>query len=188
MQLHRIVEFHKTMGDKTRLQLIALLRDGPLHGQALAEKLGVTPPTISYHITKLREIDLIYQRRDKNTIYFYLNEEKLHRLAQAILELGASEFQDDAPDEQEKLFVLRQFFDEDDKLKQLPKQDRKKRIVLAYLAKQLEMGKFYSEEEMNQFLLRFHEDTATIRRAFIMYHIMYRQDGMYSLNPQEIWE
>lgn len=65
MQLNRLVNFHKTMGDKTRIRIISLLKNGPLHGQAIAGKLGLTAPTISHHIAKLREIDLVYQRREK---------------------------------------------------------------------------------------------------------------------------
>lgn len=65
MQLDRLVHFHKTIRDKTRIQIFALLKDGPLHGQALAGKLGLTPPSISHHISKLKEIDVIDQLRDK---------------------------------------------------------------------------------------------------------------------------
>lgn len=88
MQLDRIVQFHKTVGDVTRIRIIALLKSGPLHGQALAGKLGVSAPTITHHMAKLREADLIYERRDKNTIYFYLNEKSLALQAQAILNIG----------------------------------------------------------------------------------------------------
>src|SRR5690625_3554832 len=106
MQLDRMVEFHKTIGDKTRLQIIALLKKGPLHGQALASKFGVTPPTISYHLTKLREIDIVYQRRDKNTIYFYLHENKLKHLAQSILKLGLKEEEDPSNLDKNEIAVI----------------------------------------------------------------------------------
>ena len=91
MQLDRIVHFHKTIGDKTRIRIISLLKSGPLHGQAIAGKLGLKPPTISHHLTKLKEIDVVYQRRDKNTIYFYLNKDKLERMAQEIIRIGSDE-------------------------------------------------------------------------------------------------
>lgn len=77
MQLDRLVNFHKAVGDVTRIRIIALLQNGPSMVRALAGKLGVTPPTITHHMTKLREADLVYERRDKNTIYFYLNEKAL---------------------------------------------------------------------------------------------------------------
>jgi DNA-binding transcriptional ArsR family regulator len=77
MQLNRLVSFYKTMGDPTRIRIVFLLAKGPLHGQAIAGKLGLTPPTITHHLNKLRDINLVYQRRDKNTVYFYLNESVL---------------------------------------------------------------------------------------------------------------
>src|SRR5574342_998551 len=72
LQLNRLVEFHKTMGDPTRLRILSLLSSGPLHGQAISGKLGLSAPTISHHLKKLRDINVVYERRDKNTIYFYL--------------------------------------------------------------------------------------------------------------------
>jgi len=88
MQLNKIVEFHKALGDLTRIKIIALLQQGPLHGQAIAGKLGLKPPTITHHIAKLREVGLIKERRDKNTIYFSLNTKILETSAKAILTVG----------------------------------------------------------------------------------------------------
>ncbi|PTY75702.1 ArsR family transcriptional regulator, partial [Heyndrickxia sporothermodurans] len=88
MQMNKIVEFHKALGDLTRVRIIALLQQGPLHGQAIAGKLGLKPPTITHHMAKLREVGLIRERRDKNTIYFSLNEKILEGSAMAILSVG----------------------------------------------------------------------------------------------------
>lgn len=188
MQLDRLVNFHKTLGDKTRIRIISLLKEGPLHGQALAGKLGLTPPTISHHIAKLREISIVFQRRDKNTIYFHLNEKKLELMAQAILKLGVEE--DMKPyqyEEEEKYKVLKNFMDADGRMKNLPAQHKKKLIILEHLVLKLEIGKTYSEKEINEFIKQYHEDFATIRREFIMHQFMFRQDGQYELNPKEMW-
>lgn len=53
----------------------------------LAEKLGVTPATITHHAAKLREASLIHERRDKNTIYFALNEYFIRNNANATADL-----------------------------------------------------------------------------------------------------
>ncbi|GJM77360.1 hypothetical protein HMSSN036_95760 [Paenibacillus macerans] len=190
MQLDRLVHFHKAVGDVTRVRIIALLQSGPLHGQALAGKLGVTPPTITHHITKLREADLIYERRDKNTIYFYLNEKSLTQQAQAILNVGKTQplAADGKQDEaQRKASVESSFFNKDGTLKHLPAQRKKKLIVLERLVKGLEPRRKYTEKEINEYIRKFHEDFATIRREFIMNHYMYRENGIYELNPPEMW-
>lgn len=188
MQLDRLVIFHKTMGDKTRIRIITMLKDGPLHGQAIARKLGLTAPTISHHIAKLREIDVIYQRRDKNTIYFYLDEKKLAYMAEAILQMGrVDDMEELQVDDNEKTKVLKNFFREDGKLKNIPAQRKKKLIILEYLVSKLEMGKIYPEKEINEHIKQYHEDYATLRREFVMSQFMFRQDNQYELNPKEMW-
>jgi DNA-binding HxlR family transcriptional regulator len=188
MQLNRLVNFHKTLGDKTRIRIIALLKNGPLHGQALAGKLQLTPPTISHHVTKLREIDIIYQRREKNTIYFYLNEKKLEFMTQAILRMGSeNSVESFQVDNNEKYNVIKNFIQEDGKLKTIPAQRKKKLIILEHLVKGLDVGKTYTEPEINEYIKQYHEDFATIRREFVMCQFMFRQDGIYELNPEEMW-
>lgn len=188
MQLERMVNFHKTVGDKTRLRIIGLLKEGPLHGQAIAGKLGLTPPTISHHLTKLKEIDIVYQRRDRNTIYFYLNEKKLAFLAEAITRLGDVEMHEELQvSDKEKHKVLSNFLDTNGKLKSIPAQLKKRLIVLEHILKGLEPGRTYKEPEINDHIKKFHDDFATIRREFIMHHFMTREKGYYELNPRELW-
>ncbi|MFN7249889.1 MAG: metalloregulator ArsR/SmtB family transcription factor [Anaerobacillus sp.] len=188
MQLNRLVNFHKTMGDTTRIRIISLLKEGPLHGQAIAGKLGLTAPTISHHIAKLREIAVIYERREKNTIYFYLDQKKLEFLAQAILRIGSGdEMKPFQFEDEEKYKVLNNFLQENGKLKNIPAQHKKKLIILEHLIKGLENGKTYSEREINEHIKQYHEDFATLRRELIMNQFMFRQDGQYELNPKEMW-
>jgi hypothetical protein len=189
MQLDRLVNFHKAVGDVTRIRIIALLKNGPLHGQALAGKLGVTPPTITHHMMKLREADLIYERRDKNTIYFYLNEKSLSLQAQAILKIGEAppSLEDEGERAKQKAAVQQNFFAKDGTLKHLPAKRKKKLIVLEQLIKGLEPHRKYTEKEINDYIQKYHEDFATIRREFIMHHYMYRENGIYELNPPEMW-
>lgn len=188
MQLDRLVKFHKAVGDVTRIRIIALLKHGPLHGQAIAGKLGVTPPTISHHMAKLKESDLIYERRDKNTIYFYLNEKSLSLMATAILKIGEAEPAEEGyPDSNEKAAVLKNFFAHDGSLKQIPSQRKKKLAVLEHLAKGLDPAKKYAEHELNEYIKKYHPDFATIRRELIAHHFMYREREIYEMNPPEMW-
>ena len=188
MQLDRLINFHKTLGDHTRIKIIAMLKDGPLHGQAIAGKLGLTPPTISHHLSKLREIDLVYQRREKNTIYFHLNEKNLEFMATAVLRIGGEKDMNPfKTDEIEKQTIIKNFFDSDKKLKNIPAQRKKKLIVLEHMIQGLKIGQLYSEAEINEYIKSYHADYATIRREFIISHFMSRQNGQYQLNPKEMW-
>lgn len=187
MQLDRIVHFHKIVGDKTRIKIISMLKHGPLHGQALADKLGLTPPTISYHMAKLKEIDVVFQRRDKNTIYFYLNEKKLKLLAEAILHIGEKSIESNLISKENKDYVITQFFNDEGKLLNIPAKQKKKLIVLEHLIQGLKMNQSYEEKEVNEYIKQFYGDYATIRRELIMCHFMNRHQGKYELNPKEIW-
>lgn len=83
MQMEKIVAYHKALADPTRLRMLLLLAQGELHGQALAERLNLSQPTVTHHASKLREAALIKERREKNTVYFTLNPSFIRENAQA---------------------------------------------------------------------------------------------------------
>ncbi|PLR97504.1 DUF2087 domain-containing protein [Bacillus sp. T33-2] len=190
MQLNRLVDFHKAMGDPTRIRIVSLLAGGPLHGQAIAGKLGLTPPTISHHIKKLRDNNVIYERRDKNTIYFHLNVSVIKQQAKALgmlVDREEGELEAMIEENKERQKVLDNFFTIDGKLKTIPAQRKKKLFVFEHMLKGLKKGRKYEEKELNEYIKQFHEDYATIRREFIINHYMYREKGIYELNPEEMW-
>ncbi|KEO81561.1 metalloregulator ArsR/SmtB family transcription factor [Tumebacillus flagellatus] len=193
MQLNRLFEFHKALADLTRIRILALLAGGPLHGQALAGKLGVTPSTITHHMTKLRDAGLIREHRDKNTIYFSLKKDVLEQHAFAIVDLvNKPELADDEETQAEKAdkqrqAVLDNFFDANGRLKQIPAQRKKRLMIFEHLLRGLKAGRTYTESEINDYIRNYHDDCATIRREFIANHYMYRENGLYELNPPEMW-
>lgn len=188
MQLNRIVAFHKALGDETRIRILALLQHGPLHGQAIAGKLSLKPPTITHHMAKLREVGLINERRDKNTIYFSINTKALETSASAILELGKEEnAMEMSVTAEEREAIINNFFSADGKLKNMPAQRKKRLVVLSHIIKNFELGKKYPEREVNEIMMCYHPDYATLRRELIIHQFMYRKDGQYELNPPELW-
>ncbi|WNQ09549.1 metalloregulator ArsR/SmtB family transcription factor [Paenibacillus aurantius] len=192
MQLEKVVQYHKALADPTRIKLLILLADGERNGQVLAEKLGVTPATITHHAAKLREASLLNERREKNTIYFSLNHYFIKSYATATESLiyrktkGGNEM---AQDNENRLrdSVIKNFFTKEGKLKSIPVQLKKKLMVLEVLISKLEMGRTYTEKEINEFITGFHDDFATIRREFIMHQFMFRENQIYELNPPEMW-
>ncbi|MGR6762522.1 DUF2087 domain-containing protein [Paenibacillus sp. T2-29] len=191
MQLDKMVNYHKALADPTRMRILLLLSRGEMHGQALAKKLNLSQPTVTHHASKLREVGLIKERRDKNTVYFTLNPELIRQHAEAtvrfIFEKGEGEEDMSELNETLEATVLRNFFAKDGKLRQIPAQYKKKLIVLQMLAEKLEPGRIYPERELNEWIKQYHEDFATIRRELIMHQFMYREREMYELNPRERW-
>ncbi|MEK4058777.1 MULTISPECIES: DUF2087 domain-containing protein [Paenibacillus] len=191
MQLEKIVNYHKALSDPTRLRMLLLLSKGEVHGQALAEKLNLSQPTVTHHAAKLREAAMIKERRDKNTVYFSLNPEFIEAGSEASLRFifakGAEDMDELSTEKSLKDSVLRNFFAKDGRLRQIPAQYKKKLIALQYMVEKLEPGVVYTEKEINEFIRPFHEDYATIRREFIMHQFMYRENDKYELNPPEMW-
>lgn len=191
MQLDKIVGYHKALADPTRLRILLLLSKGEMHGQALAEKLNLSQPTVTHHAAKLRSAALIMERREKNTVYFKLNPEFIRKGGEAslrfIFDKGAEEMEEESKERSLKESVIRNFFSKDGRLRQIPAQYKKKLIALQHMAEQLKPGVSYSEKEINEFIKEYHEDFATIRREFIMHQFMYREKDQYELNPREMW-
>ncbi|WP_085507787.1 metalloregulator ArsR/SmtB family transcription factor [Thalassobacillus devorans] len=190
MQLDKMVKFHKAVGDVTRIRIITLLKKGPMHGQEIANRLGLRAPTITHHIVKLKDTGMVYARRDKNTIYFHLDEKKLEYMTTAILRIGEENFlksEELQMSEQEKQKVVQNFVTSEGKLKQIPSQLKKKLVILSYFVRHFETGKVYDEKEVNDYIKTFHDDYATIRREWVMQQFMYRENNRYQLNPVEMW-
>lgn len=194
MQLDKIVNYHKALADPTRVKILILLADGELNGQRIAEKLGVTPATITHHVGKLAGASLINQRREKNTIYFSLNHYFINNSADATANLiyrsthkNGGKIMLTEEQIKQRDSVIRNFFTPDEKLKNIPSSQKKKLIVLEYLVSKLDDTQKYTEQEINAFIQNYHEDYATIRREFIIHHFMYRENEIYEINPIEMW-
>ena len=63
----------KVLADEQRRDILEMLNEGRLSAGEIAEKLGVTPAALSYHLKLLREADLVVEYKSKNYIYYELN-------------------------------------------------------------------------------------------------------------------
>ncbi|HVE91027.1 MAG TPA: DUF2087 domain-containing protein [Actinomycetota bacterium] len=76
--------------------------------------------------------------------------------------------------------VLARFF-EGDRLREIPANLTKRRLVLRRLAKGFRTGRAYSEAEVNRILNQFHPDHAALRRYLIDEGLLHRSGGIYSV-------
>lgn len=68
-----ISEILAALADETRRNILLKLKEGKISSGDLAIELGMTPQALSYHLSKLKKADLIYETRYKNFIYYELN-------------------------------------------------------------------------------------------------------------------
>ena len=68
-----LAETFKALSDQQRRDILTMLRDGRLNAGEIAEKLGVTPAALSYHLKLLKSAELVLEYKEKNFIYYELN-------------------------------------------------------------------------------------------------------------------
>ena len=66
-------EILSALADDTRRKILSKLKEGRISSGDLAIALDMTPQALSYHLSKLKLGDLIYETRYKNFIYYELN-------------------------------------------------------------------------------------------------------------------
>lgn len=70
MSINRILS---ALADDTRRAIIMQLREGKISTGELAERLGISPQALSYHLSKLKKAELICESKYKNFIFYELN-------------------------------------------------------------------------------------------------------------------
>ncbi|NLD17136.1 MAG: winged helix-turn-helix transcriptional regulator [Tissierellia bacterium] len=64
----------KALSDPVRMNILDMLRkQGSLNAGEIASEFNLTNATISYHLKILKNADLIYERKEKNFIFYELN-------------------------------------------------------------------------------------------------------------------
>ncbi|HMO57861.1 MAG TPA: metalloregulator ArsR/SmtB family transcription factor [Roseiflexaceae bacterium] len=169
----------KAMAHENRLRILGILADGEWSVRELAELLDLTEPTISHHLAKLYEADLITMRTAGTSHLYRLNGTTLQRVNRELF--SPQQVADMANDvslagwEQK---VLRAFLD-GEQITRIPDQRKKREVILKWLAEKIERDVRYSELELNALIKHYHPDTATLRRELVASRLMQRDNGIY---------
>ena len=67
-------ETFKALSDKTRREILTLLRAGPLSVGEIGEHFNISGATLSHHLSILRQADLIIDSKKGKFIYYELNK------------------------------------------------------------------------------------------------------------------
>ena len=67
----------KAFGDQSRLKIIALLASKEMTVNDIAKAVGLSQPTVSRHLSILKDADLVVDRRDKQRVFYILNKESV---------------------------------------------------------------------------------------------------------------
>lgn len=173
------VRFFKALSDPSRLRILGILANRACSVEELAATLDVKAPTVSHHLAKLKELGLVRMDVQGTTHLYHLDLETLRRLNRELssperLAALAVDVEGDAWERK----VLRDFL-VGDRLKEIPASQKKRQVILAWLARQFEPEVRYREAEVNDVIRRHHPDFAWLRRELVDNRFMRRKGGIY---------
>ena len=169
------LEILKLIADETRLKILNILLKEDSYVEKIACELSLTPATICYHLKKMEAAGVVNCSRSQFYIIYSLNRDIFEKPLYELIK------KDDVvidTEEKYKKEVISNFF-KYGRLTQIPTQRKKREIVLFEILKQFETDREYGEKEVNEIILRYHEDFCTIRREMIAFGMMTRDHEIY---------
>lgn len=175
----QLLEFFKLLADEKRLQVVGLLAQQDYTVEELAAILDLSSATVSHHLRRLTNAGLVQATADQHYHVYSLQTQVLRDLSQQILsgdtlQEATGDLDLDAYDRK----VHRDWI-ENGRFKGIPRQWKKRQVLLRYLVEQFEPERRYSEPEVNEIISRFHDDYATLRRELIDGRLMARDHEVY---------
>jgi biotin operon repressor len=192
---HRFLLYmFKALADESRLSLISWLSKGEYKVHQLGDLVGLSEPTVSHHLSKLRAVGLVNLREEGNQRFYRLNRERLEQFKEFV---GNIENLAIAAESDEAWIDALPFSAEDKKtlrnctfngrLRQIPSKEKNLLVVLRWLASKFEGGRTYTEPEVNAIIQQAHEDYATLRRDLVDFGFLRREraGSKYWLTPED---
>jgi hypothetical protein len=174
MNQDELLNFMKSLADAKRIKIAGLLGVESLSPTQVAERLGIKPAEAQHHLEQLTVNGLAHKEGD----LYRLDTQAVENLTRKVLAQShppAPEYEGD----EFEVKTLRAYISRDGTLKNIPTQHKKLMAVLNYLVKNFQPGVKYPENQVNQMLRRYHEDTAALRRYMVDNKLLSREKGIY---------
>lgn len=173
------IRLFKCLSDKSRLQILKSLAIEDMYVERLAERLGITAPTVSFHLKKLADAGAVTSYKSQYYTMYALKKDIFQTGILEILQEKSADAEAQAQrDAQYRQKVIDTFF-EYGKLKAIPAQRKKERIILEVIADAFAYDRRYSEREVNIIIADFHDDFCTIRRDMVGEKLLDRDSSGY---------
>ena len=180
------IRLFKCLADKSRLQILKSLAIEDMDVERLAQRRDLSASTVYFHLKKLADAKAVTSCKKQYYMIYSLNKEIFKTSLLEILCEKSDEADVQAQrDEEYRKNVIDHFF-EYGKLKTIPAQRKKKRIILEVIARAFEFGRPYSEREVNLIIADFYDDFCTIRRDMVGEQLLCRDDkGYWRIRSEE---
>ncbi|WP_096198929.1 ArsR/SmtB family transcription factor [Bacillus sp. FJAT-45350] len=77
LEIEKIASVLKLLGDKTRLTMVALLKDSECCVCEFVEIFEMSQPSVSQHLRKLRDLGLVKEQRKGQWVFYSLDKENV---------------------------------------------------------------------------------------------------------------
>lgn len=171
-----IVNTFKALADPDRVRLLGLL-DGQHPTVAdLCTALDCDEATLNQHLRAMREVGLVNIRNAGQTRVYTLNDGVLKRFKQSVADIEHLRQPErtepdhrwlDGLDLDEEARAILEAHTDGPRLTSVPTKAKKFSVVIAWLRNHFEMGRTYTEAEVNGVLREVNEDYAILRRGLI---------------------
>ena len=173
------IQLFKALADKSRLQILKSLAMEDMFVERLAQRLDLTPATISFHLKKLAQAGAVTSCKSQYYTMYSLNRDVLNTgILDLILDQSDESEIQAQRDAAYRQKVIDSFF-EYGKLKSIPVQRKKERVILEVIVERFEYDRIYAEREVNLILADFHDDFCTLRRDLIAEKLLDRNREGY---------
>ena len=182
-QFQHLLHFFQVFSNESRLKIIGHLANGEKSVGELADLLGVKEPTVSHHLAEMKGLDLVDVRAEGTMRIYRLNGKALETISKDIFarpNLAALVKPSELSDEER---ILRTWV-KNGRIVDIPAQEKKKQILVRWLAGQIDPDRRWTEKEFNAWLKAYNEDFATLRRYLVDAGYMAREDGIYWRTPE----
>jgi biotin operon repressor len=170
----------KALADETRLKILRALSERETYVELLAERMQLSPATVSFHMKKLSAAGLVRARKEQYYAIYSLKEEAFNMTIKEALSGGEQDASEKLREEQYRQKVIKTFMP-DNYCQTMPAQFKKRQMVLEEIFRAFEVGKVYPEREDNEIIERFHNDYCMVRRAFVDSGWMTRKGAVYTV-------
>lgn len=70
----------KALSDPVRREILNMLKGGTMSAGDISKHFEMTGATVSYHLAQLKKAGLVFEKKDKNFIYYSLNASVLEEV------------------------------------------------------------------------------------------------------------
>ena len=83
-QFQILLRFFKALADESRLKIVGILASQECSVEELAALLELKEPTVSHHLSRLKELNLVSMRPDGNAHLYQLDSDTLQNISKEI--------------------------------------------------------------------------------------------------------